>query len=61
MKNGLAIWHYPHRTTVENVEYFENADIATLECASGYLFECKYPESDEKIARSSEIWKGFAV
>lgn len=22
MKNGLAIWHYPHRTLVENVRYF---------------------------------------
>ena len=22
MKNGVAAWHYPHRTTLENVEYF---------------------------------------
>ena len=22
MKNGLAIWHYPHRTLTENVVHF---------------------------------------
>ena len=22
MKNGLAVWHYPHRTTAENLRYF---------------------------------------
>ena len=22
MKNGLAIWHYPHRNLIENIEYF---------------------------------------
>ena len=22
MLNGLAAWHYPHRTLIENIEYF---------------------------------------
>ncbi|MBQ3425744.1 MAG: sugar phosphate isomerase/epimerase [Clostridia bacterium] len=32
IKNGLAMWHYPHRSTIENVEFFTKCgfDILSL-------------------------------
>lgn len=30
MKTGIAMWHYPHRTTIENIEYFAGQGIKTL-------------------------------
>ena len=33
--------------------------IVTLECAPGYRFECKYPESDRKIQESFDLWKSL--
>ena len=33
--------------------------IVTLECAPGYRFECKYPESDRKIQESFDLWQSL--
>ena len=33
--------------------------IVTLECAPGYRFECKYPESDRKIQESFDLWRSY--
>lgn len=33
--------------------------ILTLECAPGFKFECKYPESDERILKNFEYWKSL--
>lgn len=30
IKNGLAMWHYPHRTVTENVSFFASQDIDIL-------------------------------
>ena len=31
--------------------------IVTLECAPGFKFECKYPQSDIRIQESFTLWK----
>ena len=30
MKNGLAIWHYPHRTMKENIRFFASRGFSSL-------------------------------
>lgn len=30
IRNGLAMWHYPHRTTEENVKFFSNYDFDVI-------------------------------
>ena len=34
--------------------------VLTIESAPGLLFECKYPESDERILETFEIWKSLS-
>ena len=31
--------------------------VLTIESAPGFMFECKYPESDERILQTFELWK----
>ena len=37
----------------------EFGGIVTVECAPGYRFECKYPESDRKIQESFDLWQSL--
>ena len=39
MKNGLAIWHYPHRSTLDNVEYFINQGFSSVSLHGNQMFE----------------------
>ena len=42
MKNGLAIWHYPHRTTAENIEFFAKNGFESLSLnGTGFVIELK--------------------
>ena len=55
MKNGLAIWHYPHRTVEENVYFFKEMgfeinDLNSLVKADVY----KYIRDDDKIHLTDE-------
>ena len=37
MINGLAAWHYPHRTTVENVEFFAKNGFFAISILGGHM------------------------
>ena len=39
MKNGLAIWHYPHRTIEENIRYFTKRGYASVSVHGGQFID----------------------
>lgn len=51
MKNGLAIWHYPHRTVLENVQYFAEHDFNAVSVHGAHMDEvCKNGQDSEGMA-----------
>ncbi len=55
MKNGLAIWHYPHRTTKENILFFAEKGFDSLSInGTGFVGELKSGLSEE-IAEAVRI------
>ena len=51
MKNGLAIWHYPHRTVLENVQYFAENGYDAVSVHGDHMNEiCGDPEQAVKLA-----------
>ena len=52
MKDGLAIWHYPHRTLVENVRYFAENGYNAVSVHGAHMDEaCRQPEIAEELAK----------
>ncbi|MBQ3151363.1 MAG: sugar phosphate isomerase/epimerase [Clostridia bacterium] len=48
MKNGLAIWHYPHRTTAKNVVFFAQNGFESVSInGTGFVIELKNGLGDE--------------
>jgi len=55
MKNGLAIWHYPHRTKLENVVYFAEKGYEAVSVLGYHMDElCSNPEDSAELARLVE-------
>lgn len=51
MKTGIAMWHYPHRTTLENVEYFISKGLKTLGVNQSQLVEACLDGDGDKLAQ----------
>ena len=51
MKNGLAIWHYPHRTVIDNVSYFADCGFDSVSINGGHMRKVFGEESPEKLAQ----------
>lgn len=52
MKNGLAIWHYPHRTVLENVAFFaENGFESVSIHGADMLAVCADENAGKELAR----------
>lgn len=41
------------------IKEFGFKGVLTIESAPGYRFECRYPESDERIAKSTAYWRSM--
>lgn len=55
MKNGLAIWHYPHRTPVENAEFFANQGFDSVSILGMHMVPlCQDEEQSEALAKVIE-------
>lgn len=51
MKTGLAIWHYPHRTLVENVEFFAQNGFTAVSALGAQFYEvCKNKTEAKALA-----------
>ena len=51
MKNGLAIWHYPHRTVTENAEYFADCGFESISVHGVHMYNVLSDEKEaEKLA-----------
>lgn len=51
MLNGLAIWHYPHRTVLENVNFFADNGFSSVSMHGLHMVEiCKYDNVSEILA-----------
>ena len=50
MKNGLAAWHYCHRTTVENLIFFANKGFESISLHQNHVLECIREDGGEKLA-----------
>lgn len=51
MKNGLAIWHYPHRSVLENVAYFAENGFESVSILGSHMFNiCKAESSARQLA-----------
>lgn len=51
MINGLAIWHYPHRTMVDNIRYFAALGLESVSVHGGQFVNAIYDEAvSEAIA-----------
>lgn len=51
MKNGLAIWHYPHRSVLENVSYFAKCGFESVSILGYHMLEiCSDKDSAQKLA-----------
>ena len=45
MKDGLAIWHYPHRSTIENVLFFASQGFSSVSLLGYHMDDiCKRPD-----------------
>jgi len=55
MKTGLAIWHYPHRTPIENAAYFSESGLDSVSML-GYQFldVCRNEQQAEELAKVLE-------
>ena len=52
MKNGLATWHYPHRTVLENVAYFADNGFESVSLHGNHMDEiCRSEENSLELAR----------
>ncbi len=54
MKNGLAIWHYPHRTPVENVTFFADKGFQSVSILGTTMYELCLDE-DASAALASTV------
>ena len=51
MKNGLAIWHYPHRSVLENVDYFAECGFESVSLhGKDMLALCEDKEAGNRLA-----------
>ena len=51
MINGLAIWHYPHRTALENVIFFADKEFSSVSIHGAEMNElCKDEKMSAKLA-----------
>ncbi len=51
MKNGLAAWHYPHRTVVENVRFFAEHGFESVSLLGYHMDDvCKDAEQSRQLA-----------
>lgn len=51
MKNGLAIWHYPHRTVLENVAYFAKQGYDSVSLHGSHMVQiCSSEEASAELA-----------
>lgn len=60
MKTGLAIWHYPHRTVVENADYFIKQGYDSISLLGTHMVDVCKNEDDsralaELVARSGVV------
>lgn len=55
MKNGLAIWHYPHRTVCENARYFAEKGFDCVSILGFHMIEVC--EDAEEAAKPAQILK----
>lgn len=53
MKNGLAAWHYPHRTMIENIQYFSAEGFEYLSLLGSRFAETV--ENEEKGAKLADV------
>lgn len=52
MKDGLAIWHYPHRSTIENVLFFADRGFTSVSLLGSHMDElCRRPDLGGILAR----------
>ena len=52
MKNGLAIWHYPHRSVLENVEFFARQGFDSVSILGDHMDQiCADDRKAEELAR----------
>ena len=55
MKNGLAIWHYPHRTVEENVYFFKEMGFESVSLHGFEMYDaCKDEEKSKELAIAVE-------
>ncbi|MBQ6990952.1 MAG: hypothetical protein IJN58_07835 [Clostridia bacterium] len=51
MKDGLAIWHYPHRSTIENVLFFASQGFTSVSLLGSHMDDlCKRPDLAKLLA-----------
>ena len=51
MKTGLAIWHYPHRSFVENADFFANSSLESISILGFHMIEiCKCEADAQRLA-----------
>jgi len=55
MKNGLAIWHYPHRTLLENVAYFAECGFDSVSILGDHMYDVY--ASEEIAQKLAELIK----
>ena len=52
MKNGLAIWHYPHRSVLENVAFFAEQGFESVSILGYHMDQvCSDEQQSEALAR----------
>ena len=52
MKNGLAIWHYPHRSVLENVRFFAEQGFDSVSILGFHMDQiCADQTQSEELAR----------
>ncbi len=53
MKNGLAIWHYPHRSITENIRYFAAKGFSAVSLHGAQLVAALNRGEGEEIAKAA--------
>ena len=46
MKNGVAVWHYRHRTVLENAEYFASRGFESISLHGASMHKIALDEKD---------------
>lgn len=57
MKNGLAIWHYPHRSVVENVEFFAKCGFQSVSVLGRHFYAMR--DDEEALSELAVLVKKY--